>query len=92
MTRYAYGMRLRGFSPGAQPRGVLERQDDRSGRYYDIIIYDHALTDKEVRPRGVLERQDDRSGRYYDIIIYDHALTDKEVRDYELDYIEYDFK
>lgn len=47
--RYAYGMRLRGFSPGAQPRGVLERQDDRSGRYYDIIIYDHALTDKEVR-------------------------------------------
>lgn len=46
--RYAYGMRLRGFSPGAQPRGVLERQDDRSGRYYDIIIYDHALTDKEV--------------------------------------------
>lgn len=47
--RYAYGMRLRGFSPGAQPRGVLGRQDDRSGQYYDIIIYDHALTDKEVR-------------------------------------------
>ena len=46
---FLYGMRLRGYSPGAQPRGVKQRLDDRSGRYYDIIIYDHALTDKEVR-------------------------------------------
>ena len=45
---YIYGMRSRGYSPGAQPKGVYERRDDSSGKYYDIIAYanklhDHAL-------------------------------------------------
>ena len=48
-TFYKYGMRLRGFSPGCQPKGVVERQDDGTGKYWDIIIYNRKLTGKEVR-------------------------------------------
>lgn len=44
-----YGMRLRGFSLGCQPmRGLLERQDDTTGRYHDLLVYDRELTDKEL--------------------------------------------
>lgn len=47
---YRYGMRLRGFSPGCQPKeGLLRREDDPSGKYYDIIVYDRQLTSKELR-------------------------------------------
>lgn len=46
---YVYGMRLRGFSPGAQPKGVVKHQEDYSGKYYDLIAYERKLTDKEVR-------------------------------------------
>lgn len=46
---YKYGMRLRGYSPGAQPKGVLRREDDASGKYHDIIVYDHALSADEIR-------------------------------------------
>lgn len=46
---YKYGMRLRGFSIGCQPRqGLIERIDDPTGRYYDILAYDRQLTDKEL--------------------------------------------
>ena len=41
---FRYGMRLRGFSPGCQPRGVIEREDDPSGKYYDILVYNRPLT------------------------------------------------
>lgn len=34
-----YGMRLRGYSPGAQPKGVFRRMDDPTGKYHDIIVY-----------------------------------------------------
>lgn len=45
---YRYGMRLRGFSPGCQPReGLLRREDDPTGRYYDILVYGRELTDTE---------------------------------------------
>ena len=48
--RYFYGMRLRGFSPGCQPmQGFVERQDDPSGKYYDVLVYDRQLSDAEVR-------------------------------------------
>ena len=47
-NKYRYGMRLRGFSPMCQPRGVVDRLDDSTGKYYDIIVYDRELTDKEV--------------------------------------------
>lgn len=46
---YAYGMRLRGFSPGCQPGGVWERRDDETGRYWDIIVYKRQLTEQELR-------------------------------------------
>lgn len=46
---YLYGMRLRGFSIGCQPRdGFLERRDDISGQYWDIIAYKRKLTDSEL--------------------------------------------
>ena len=46
---YAYGMRLRGFSPGCQPmNGLVERRDDPSRRYHDVLIYDRQLTEKEL--------------------------------------------
>ena len=47
-TEYRYGMRLRGFSPGAQPKEVLRREDDTTGRYYDIIVYDRQLSAAEI--------------------------------------------
>lgn len=46
---YRYGMRLRGFSIGCQPKdGLIERTDDPTGRYYDILAYDRQLTDAEL--------------------------------------------
>lgn len=47
--KFRYGMRLRGFSIGCQPmEGLLGREDDITGRYHDIIVYDRELTDEEV--------------------------------------------
>ena len=50
MTERKYGMRLRGFAPMCQPKeGFVRREDDPSGRYYDILVYNRELTEKEVR-------------------------------------------
>ena len=47
---YLYGMKLRGFSIGCQPKqGLIERQDDTSGNYHDILVYDRKLTDEELK-------------------------------------------
>ena len=47
---HKYGMRIRGFSIGCQPMdGFIERQDDPSGRYHDILVYDRKLTEEETR-------------------------------------------
>lgn len=46
---YLYGMRLRGFSIGCQPAGVVERRDDLTGKYWDILVYARKLTDDEMR-------------------------------------------
>lgn len=49
MTRFMYGMRLRGFSIGCQPMdGFVDRRDDTSGLYHDILVYDRKLTQKEM--------------------------------------------
>ena len=49
MSEYRYGMRLRGFSPGCQPKeGFLNREDSTDSRYYDVLMYNRKLTDKEV--------------------------------------------
>ena len=43
--RFYYGMRQRGCSPGCQPKdGFVERMDDPSGMYYDIISYSKKLS------------------------------------------------
>jgi hypothetical protein len=43
-------MRLRGYSPGCQPKeGFVMRLDDPKGKYHDLISYDRELTEKEVR-------------------------------------------
>lgn len=49
MKMHYYGMRLRGFSPGAQPKGVKERKDDIKRKYWDILVYERKLTDEEVK-------------------------------------------
>ena len=50
MKEYKYGMRLRGFSPGCQPKdGFIRREDDTMGDYYDVIVYDRQLTEDELR-------------------------------------------
>lgn len=47
---YYYGMRLRGFSPMCQPmEGLIERRDDVTGRYHDILVYDRKLSQEEER-------------------------------------------
>lgn len=46
---YKYGMRLRGFSKGCQPsKGFVDVMPDESGKYWDFLLYDRKLTDKEV--------------------------------------------
>ncbi len=50
MATYKYGMRLRGFSIGCQPKqGFLERGEDDTGKYYDVLVYDRLLSDDELR-------------------------------------------
>ena len=48
VTVYKYGIRIRPFGPGCQPlQGFLWREDDRSGKYHDIIVYKEKLTETE---------------------------------------------
>ena len=44
-----YGMRLRGYSLGAQPEGCVKSMVDQRGRYYDILVYPRLLTEDELR-------------------------------------------
>ena len=47
---FLYGMKLRGFSIGCQPRdGFLERRDDIRCMYWDILAYSHKLSDSELK-------------------------------------------
>lgn len=47
--QYAYGMRLRGYSPMCQPKeGLLEVLEDTSGSFYNVLVYGRKLTDREV--------------------------------------------
>lgn len=47
---FEYGMRLRGFAPMCQPKeGFVRREDDLTGKYYDILVYNRGLSDKELR-------------------------------------------
>jgi hypothetical protein len=42
-------MRLRGFSPGCQPKEGFFCYICASEKYHSIIAYDRKLTDKELR-------------------------------------------
>jgi hypothetical protein len=47
--RYVYGMRARGFSLGCQPKAdFIERLDDTSDTFYDILVYGRKLSCREV--------------------------------------------
>ena len=54
--KYIYGMRLRGFSLGAQPmKGLVRVLDaenkeklDSENNYHDLIEYERELTDEEL--------------------------------------------
>lgn len=50
MKEYRYGMRLRGFSIGCQPvQGLDHAEDDPTGRYYNILVYNRPLTEQEIK-------------------------------------------
>lgn len=44
---HRYGMRMRGAAPGAQPKDFREIQEDTTGRYHDVLVYDRELTQEE---------------------------------------------
>lgn len=51
---FVYGMQLRGFSPGCQPKDGLLGLADYAGTFWDVskycdcIEYDRQLTEKEL--------------------------------------------
>ena len=47
MTLYKYGMRLRGCSLGAQPKGFI-KFDESDKRYYNVLYYDKPLDKKDI--------------------------------------------
>ena len=58
---FKYGMRLRGFSLGCQPMGgLLQREDDPSGKYHDILVYDRELSEAELRDYELDDLNTDR--------------------------------
>ena len=47
-TLYIYGMRLRGFSIGAQPEeGWVDTEEDPLGDYWNILVYSRRLRREE---------------------------------------------
>ena len=51
MTKiYSYGMRLRGFSPGAQPmENLISAGEDPERKYWSILEYSRPLTAQELQ-------------------------------------------
>ena len=51
--KHYYGMRLRGFAPGCQPKeGLIERVDDdgmHGRKYHDVLVYSRKLSADEMR-------------------------------------------
>lgn len=77
-----YGMRIRGFSIGCQPMdGFIERQDDPSGKYHDILVYDRKLTDEETRHYSLdLIGEDMKNTNAIDKIIASLSMRDYKAR------------
>ena len=49
MKEYLYGMRLRGYAPGCQPKEGLMNVYYGGGRYHNLISYNRPLTEKEMK-------------------------------------------
>ena len=79
---YKYGMRIRGFSIGCQPMdGFIERQDDTSGKYHDILAYDRELTEEETRHYSLdLIGEDMKNTNAIDKIIASLSMRDYKAR------------
>ena len=77
-----YGMRIRGFSIGFQPMdGFIEIQDDPSGKYHDILVYDRKLTDEETRHYSLdLIGEDMKNTNAIDKIIASLSMRDYKAR------------
>lgn len=58
---YRYGMRLRGFSIGCQPKEGLDHAEDGIGRYYNILVYNRRLTEKELEEYELDDLNDNES-------------------------------
>jgi hypothetical protein len=78
--RYLYGMRLRGFSPGCQPKdGFVECLTETTGniklrqnyfeRYYALLIYDRKLSETELAEYEL---------NYLDSYCVEYSLFDRE--------------
>jgi hypothetical protein len=62
---YYYGMRLRGFSIGCLPKeGYIDRRDDDTGKYRDILIYNRELTEDEIQAYNLDFIRADMRGTY----------------------------
>lgn len=48
MTKYIYGMRIRGRGFGCQPNDYIDVQSDEKEKYYDILSYERQLTNEEI--------------------------------------------
>lgn len=49
-TVHKYGMRLRGFSPGAQPKeGWMDTETDPLDDYWNILVYSRKLSTEECK-------------------------------------------
>ena len=57
---YNYGMKLRGFSIGCQPKDVIEWKDTDKAEtgFYSIITYDRELTPEEVANYDLVSLQE----------------------------------
>lgn len=89
---YRYGMRLRGFSIGCQPMdGLVERQDDTSGKYHDILVYDRELTKQELEEYELDKVKGEQVMRYR-VSTTTHRSDGSQIDNWKGDYIEAESK
>lgn len=49
MAEWQYGMRLRGYSIGCQPKkGLIDVLEPYDNNYYNVLVYDRELTESEM--------------------------------------------
>ena len=49
MKEYLYGMRLRGYAPGCQPKEGLVNVYYGNSQYHNLISYNRRLTKEEMK-------------------------------------------